>query len=403
MPTLLQINVTANWGSHGRIAEGIADVAIVQAWDSYIAYGRYHNDSHSRLIKIGSREDQYLHGAKSLFLDHHGLGSRHATQRLIGQIKELRPDIIHLHNIHGYYLNYPLLFEYLSEQTAPVVWTLHDAWPITGHCAFPDIIGCKRWQVGCYDCPLKGREYPRSIYDNSRKNQQIKQKYFTAVDNLHIVTVSKWLEGVLRQSILKDCDIRCIYNGIDIETFSPSKVMQKANKDFYILGVASVWENRKGLEVFGKLRRILPENYKITLVGVKQLQGMMLPSGIEYIRRTDSVSQLVEIYRKTDVFVNPSKAESFGMTNVEAMACGKPSVVFDTTACPEIITEQTGSVVPINDIQNMAVEIQRWCELRRTTSSDVISFQCRQRAKQLFSQKQTYQAYVDFYDSLLTK
>jgi glycosyltransferase involved in cell wall biosynthesis len=130
---------------------------------------------------------------------------------------------------------------------------------------------------------------------------------------------------------------------------------------------------------------------------------MMLPSGIEYIRRTDSVSQLVEIYRKTDVFVNPSKAESFGMTNVEAMACGKPSVVFDTTACPEIITEQIGSVVPINDIQNMAVEIQRWCELSRTTSSDVISFQCRQRAKQLFSQKQTYQAYVDFYDSLLTK
>jgi glycosyltransferase involved in cell wall biosynthesis len=401
MPILLQINVTANWGSHGRIAEGIGEMAMTHGWESYIAYGRFFNNSRSHLLKIGNRFDQYLHGAKSILFDSHGLGSQSATRRLIGQINEIHPDIIHLHNIHGYYLNYPLLFKFLSEQTIPVVWTFHDAWPITGHCAFPDIAGCERWQTGCFSCPLKSKEYPRSfIMDNSRYNQLKKKESFTSVKNLHIVTVSKWLEGLLRKSILKGCNIQYIYNGIDLDVFSPSKVKLKDNSFFQILGVANIWENRKGLDVFNKLRYLLPDKYKIILVGVTPSQRRRLPQGIEYIDRTDSIRQLVALYQQADVFVNPSVAESFGMTNVEAMACGTPSVVYNNTACSELLSTQTGSVVPLGDIQKMAVEIRRWCELSRTPFVETISENCRRRAVQLFSHTNSYQAYIHLYDIL---
>lgn len=401
MPILFQINVAANWGSHGRIAEGIGEIVQAHDWDSYIAYGRYANPSKSHLLKVGSTYDNLLHGAHSMLFDRHGLASKGATWRLIRDLDYIQPDIIQLHNIHGYYLNYPVLFEYLSSLDVPVVWTLHDAWAMTGHCAFPALADCVQWKQECVNCPLTRKEYPRCYGSaRTRENFQEKKYWFNTVPNLHIVTVSRYLEGQVRQSFLKDIDTRCIYNGVDIDVFHPYNYQFSRARHYQVLGVASVWEKRKGLDAFRQLRKMLPENYDIKLVGLTDQQMRRLPDGISAVSRTDSIQELVELYANADVFVNPSQAESFGMTTAEALACGTPAIVYNTTACPELVDEHTGGVVPLDDVEALTDAVKTWCEKSRKGDTRRL---CRERAVSLFSRQDRYQEYYDLYDSLLNK
>ena len=400
MPKLFQINVAANWGSHGRIVEGIGQAAMAQGWESYVAYGRYANPSKSHVLKIGSTFSQDRHGFQSMFFDRHGLGSTNATWRLIREIEYINPDIIHLHNVHGYYLNYPTLFQYLSEQGTPVVWTLHDMWPLTGHCAFPVMASCEQWKTECVNCPLTRKEYPRCYgFARTRQNFQEKRYYFNQVPDLHLVTVSKYLESQVRQSILKDIDTRCIYNGIDIDVFHPYQYQFSRTRHYQVLGVASVWEKRKGLDTFRRLRLRLPENYDITLVGLTDDLMRQLPDGIVGVSRTDSEQQLVEYYANADVYVNPSEAESFGMTTAEALACGTPAIVYDTTACPEIVDDLSGRVVPLDDIDALLNAVRDVCENPQPDRRK----HCRERAVRLFNRKEKYLEYIDLYDALLNK
>lgn len=400
MPKLFQINVAANWGSHGRIVEGIGQAAMAQGWESYVAYGRYANPSKSHVLKIGGTFSQYRHGFQSMFFDRHGLGSTNATWRLIREIDYIHPDIIHVHNVHGYYLNYPTLFQYLSEQGAPVVWTLHDMWPLTGHCAFPVMASCEQWKTECVNCPLTRKEYPRCYgFARTRQNFQEKRYYFNQVPDLHLVTVSKYLEAQVRQSILKDIDTRCIYNGIDIDVFHPYQYQFSRTRHYQVLGVASVWEKRKGLDTFRRLRLRLPENYDITLVGLTDDLMRQLPDGIVGVSRTDSEQQLVEFYANADVYVNPSEAESFGMTTAEALACGTPAIVYDTTACPEIVDDLSGRVVPLDDIDALLNAVRDVCENPQPDRRK----HCRERAVRLFNRKEKYLEYIDLYDALLNK
>lgn len=396
MPILFQINVAANWGSHGRIAEEIGKKVMAEGWESYIAYGRYANSSRSHLVKVGSAADQMIHGFQSLMLDRHGLGSVGATWKLIREIEWVSPDVIHLHNIHGFYLSYPTLFRYLSESGIPVVWTFHDCWPFTGHCAQPVYAQCNRWTYLCEDCPLTHSAYPKSYFvDRSTKNFLQKQKEFTSVPNLHIVTVSKWLEQQVRASFFKDVDVRTIYNGIDTSVFKPSGSNKKSR---LVLGVANKWYDWKGLEDFYRLRQLLPSDYEILLVGLDR-QKKRLPKGISVIPRTDSAQALVNLYGRASVYVNPSRAETFGMTTAEALACGTPAVVYQTTACPELIDGVTGKAVPLGDVGALAAAVRQICEKPEPTVQEA----CRQRALQLFDCHASYQSYLELYDELLRK
>ena len=248
---LLQINVAANWGSHGRIAEEIGLEAMAQGWESYIAYGRYANPSKSHIVKIGDLFDHCLHGAQSLLLDRHGLASCGPTKKLIREIEQIKPDLIHLHNIHGFYLNYPILFRYLSTVDIPVVWTLHDCWAFTGHCAWPIHGHCDRFQEQCCHCPLQSKGYPKSfLLDRSRSNFKLKKRYFRSLQDLHLVTVSRWLEQQVRLSFMQDMDIRTIYNGLDTEVFRPSGTPPTSVTDGHplVLGVCNAWYDWKGLD-----------------------------------------------------------------------------------------------------------------------------------------------------------
>ena len=202
---LLQIDSCLVTGSTGRITESVAQLAKSQGWDCYIVHGgRYvKRPSCMKDIQSVSPTGEYVHYAESLLFDNHGLASRRATRKVIEQIKQIKPDVVQLHCVHGYYLNYKILFEYLNSTNIPVVWTFHDCWAFTGHCAHFVTVGCKKWKTECHDCPLKG-DYPKSFVDCSKRNYKLKKKLFTANENLHIVPVSDWMAGFVRESFLKN-------------------------------------------------------------------------------------------------------------------------------------------------------------------------------------------------------
>lgn len=395
---LLQINITANWGSHGRIAEEIGQLVIKQGWESYIAYGRTAIPSQSHLIRIGSMMDERLHGFQSRLLDNHGLCSVRATMKFIKQIDQIKPDIIHLHNIHGYYLNYPILFDYLSKLDTPVVWTLHDCWSMTGHCAFFTYANCNRWKTGCHHCQNL-HTYPKSFFvDRSKENYLLKQHCFTSVKNLTIVPVSQWLADIVSDSFLSKHPVKMIHNGVDLNKFRVLEKKRPSSEKRTLLGVSSVWEQRKGLGDFVKLRNLLDDSYDIILIGLTKKQIDSLPAGIKGITRTNDVDELVQYYNQADFFVNPTYEDNFPLTNIEALACGTPVVTYQTGGSPEAIDDHTGLVIEYGNVCALAEGIRM---LSHDANMLERRLHCRQRAEMLFNKDNSYQQYICLYSKLV--
>ena len=405
MPSLLQINSVANTGSTGRIAEGIGQTAIKAGWKSYIAYGRYANPSQSELIKIGNKWDVYNHVLQTRLFDRHGLASKSATKKFVKQIEKIKPDIIHLHNIHGYYLNYSVLFEYLSKTNIPVVWTLHDCWVFTGHCAYFSYLRCEKWKQQCKQCMNK-KAYPTSLgLDYSDTNYLLKRKYFTSIPDLTLVPVSDWLDSLVRQSFLKNCHSKRIYNGVDTNIFHPISMFNSILNKYsipnsnFVLGVANVWEKRKGIQDFMQLRKFLPASYLIILVGLNSQQIAELPQGIIGIQRTENAEQLRELYASALAFVNPTWEDNFPTTNLEALACGTPVITYRTGGSPEAISPETGFIVEQGDIQGMVSAIEKICQ----EGKDTYSKACRYRAVRYFNKEERFQEYIDLCNQILSK
>lgn len=404
MPKLLQINVAINYGSTGKIAEQVGSLVMQWGWDSYIAHGRYINTSKSKAIKVGGILDWFFHALMTRLTDKHGLFSRLATKRLIRKIQKISPDIIHLHNIHGYYINYKILFEYLRNADIPVVWTLHDCWTMTGHCTHFEFAKCDRWKTGCFDCPEK-MSYPTSLlFDRSRKNHIEKRELFTSVKNMTIVPVSNWLGGIVKESFLKDYEVNVIHNGVDIQKFQPTQSKIREEYSIFdkkiILGVASPWGRRKGLTDFFELgQHISSEKYQIVLIGLSENQIKQLPNGIIGLTRTESVEALAKWYSVADVFVNPTYEDTYPTTNLEAISCGTPLITYRTGGSPESVTLQTGRVVERGNVEGIAKAIEAICAEDRNEVRKL----CRDYAVANFDQKECFKKYIDLYAEILQK
>lgn len=399
---ILQISSEVNIGSVGRIAEQIGESIINEGWESYIAYGREALSSKSNIFRIGNNFDIYKHVLLTRLTDKHGYGSVKVTQYLIERIRKINPDIIHLQHLHGYYINIEVLFNFLKSIDINIIWTFHDCWSFTGHCAYYELADCSKWQKECYDCPQL-YEYPKSIFaDHSKENFYSKKKLFTSVNNLTIVPVSTWLEGEVRKSFLKDCKIKTIHNGIDLDKFTPRENTIKAkynisNDTFMILGVANPWDTRKGLKYFIELYTRLSEREKIVLVGLSKKQIKKLPQGIIGLERTKNIEELADLYSSADVFVNPTLEDTFPTTNLEALACGTPVITFRSGGSPEAIDEKTGFVVNKGDIEKLHLAIN---EVKANTKA-YYHKNCRDRAILLFDKKKSFSKYVDLYKEAL--
>lgn len=337
---IVHIN-TFPYKATGSIMMNIHNALLAKNVESYVVWGRGREPKNEIEIKMTNDLSVKLHGIYTRLTDKTGFGSKKDTHNLIRKLEEIKPDIVHLHNIHGYYINIELLFNYIKANNIKVVWTFHDCWPFTGHCAYFDAIDCSRWQTHCFECPQK-KTYPKSsILDNSTWNYDKKKELFT-YENLTIVTPCKWLANLVKKSYLKDCKVEVIYNGIDTKIFHPveSNFKEKNNlsNKKIILGVASEWTERKGLKDFVKLNDVIDhEKYHIVLVGVDDKQKKSLPNNMTLINRTNNVNELVEIYSSADVFFNPTYEDNFPTTNLEAQACGTPVITYNTGGSPESI------------------------------------------------------------------
>jgi putative colanic acid biosynthesis glycosyltransferase len=391
---ILQINTTINSGSTGRIAEDIGKTLISRGHESYIAFGRGNQNSVSKLIRIGNKLDFYVHLLVSLFTDRHGFGSKRATRKFLQQVDIINPDAIGLHNIHGYYLNVEILFKYIKDKDIPILWTFHDCWPFTGHCSY---------NTDCDNCKNCQRKYPTSIFLNqSSRNYDDKKIIFNQVKKLQIITPSIWLKDLVQQSFLQ-YPVECINNGIDLNEFKPSEKslklkdkLQLKNKKI-ILGVASTWDQRKGLSDFIQLASLLDANYQIILIGLtsKQIQG--LPVNIMGVKRTESIAELANYYTAADVYVNPTTKDNFPTTNIESLACGTPIITYNTGGSPEAIDKDTGMVIEKEDVIGLYKAIQ---EITLQPQEQYVKF-CRTRAEQLFNKEDRYLDYLKLYERLI--
>jgi putative colanic acid biosynthesis glycosyltransferase len=396
---ILQINSIANSGSTGRITEEIGNVLLAHGHESYIAYGRGHAKSSSNLIKIGNKRDVYLHGAYTLLTDKHGFASSRATQKFIEKIEKIRPDLIALHNLHGYFINLPILFKYINSVNIPIVWTLFDCWAFTGHCSYFDDINCIKWQTYCEKCP-KYKNYPTSWLDNSSQNFENKKQLFTSVKKMELITHSKWLGDLVKQSFLKNYSANVTPSAINLDLFKPisSDLRERFNlgNKKIILGCASTWSSRKGYHDFIKLVQFLNNDFQVIMIGLNQEELKGLPKNIIGFKRTESIEELAQWYSLAFVFVNPTTQDNFPTTNLESLACGTPVITYDTGGSPEAIDASTGFVVEKGNVSGIVEKIYQLDAM----DYDMISIACRARAERLYDKKARYMDYLRIFERM---
>ena len=411
MPKLLQINVTSNWGSTGKIAEECNHFARSLGWSTYFIYGRYCNPSDSKVIVSSScKLDIYEHYFENIFFDSEGLASRRSTRKLVQKIREINPDIIHLHNIHDHWVNYEILFEYLNETNIKVVWTFHDFWAVTGHCTHFVSKNCERFKDECYDCPYtKGKFLP--ILKRTKRNFNLKKRLFTTNRHLTIVPVSEWVGENVRQSFLKEKQIVVIPNGINTSIFKPLSIqmiqgvehLEKLNSidnKFIIMAVSSQWKSvSKGLDDYKAMSRMLKDDEVIVLVGVPDEFSKDFPKNVIGIRRTNNQQELAAFYTRADVVCSFSLAETFGLTIVEGYACGTPAVVYDNTAQSSLITPDTGFVVP-NKNYKAAYDAVQKVKIKGKSS---YSAACIKLVKEKYEKGLCFNRYMSLYKKLLNE
>lgn len=397
MPRLLIINVALNWGSTGKIVEGIGKLALSNGWEVYVAHGaRYQNASELKSIQVTSKYEEMLHYVESTLFDAQGLGSRCATKRFLKKLDDIRPDLVHIHNIHGCFINYPLLFTYLKEHNIPVVWTLHDCWAMTGHCVHFLRTNCEQWKTQCVKCPQK-HDFPSSyLLDRCKSNYTLKKQLFTAMEKMRITTVSSWLKGVVEQSYLYKFPVDVVPNGIDTSKFvyTDGDIRERygiGNKKL-VLAIASGFEERKGIYDFVKLSKMLQKEYQLLLVGTNDNDKKALPDNVIAVTRANGAAELAAFYSAADVLVSLSYEETFGLTIIEAMSCGTPAIVYDNTAQPELITPETGLVVANGDVEGAKKAIEKVC----ANGKAYYSSPCRKHALE-YDEKKCYQKYLDIY------
>lgn len=371
------INSVCGIRSTGRICTDLADALTAQGHEVKIAYGRETVPEKSRkyAVRIGSNTDNKLHGLRSRLFDDTGFGSKRATKRFIEWVKSYDPDVVHLHNIHGYYINIELLFRYLAEAEKPVIWTLHDCWPFTGHCPHFEYEKCDKWKTGCCNCPKDKKEYPaRLLLDNSGNNWKKKRKLFTAVKDMTLVTPSKWLGELVKQSYLKKYPVKVIHNGIDTDVFRPTESNFRKKNGLegkkLLLGVASSWYDKKGLGDFIRLSEMLDDPYKIILVGLKDKQLETIPKNILGITRTNSTKELAEIYTAADYFLNLTYEDNYPTVNIEAQTCGTPVISYRTGGSTESAVK-FGTVVEKGAVEEVLKLIQSSPKFEKSVDHEV--------------------------------
>ncbi len=391
---VLQINVTYQFGSTGKIVEALHQALSEQGHESHVLYGRHFDQNMKNIAQIGGRFSLWMHGLKTRIFDRHGFGSKHATRKALKDIHLKSFDVIHLHNLHGYYLNIDILFKEIKKHQIPVIWTLHDAWSYTGHCFGYQTVSCQKWQTSCHDCPQKGY-YPKSfVFDASNKNFNDKKSLYADYKHMTLVSPSTYYFNEVEKSFLKHHPKKVIHNGIKLDEFTQGLV--NINDKFKILAVASIWEKRKGLDDLIQLsKRLDPSSYEITVIG-KIPKHHQLPSTIKHVERTENKEVLIKYYQESDLFVNLSTEDNLPTTTIEALACGLPVLTYDTGGARDLVNETCGIVLSTHEMRDVTKAID---QIRQKGKAHYQPYSIAQSKK--FDQKEMIQAYLNLYQEVI--
>lgn len=388
---VVQINQVSGYGSTGRIAEDLSRVMLQNGIENKILYG-FGSTDWPHAVRFGTDSELQRHKLLARATGRHGHGSARAARQMVDFLREYQPDLIHLHNLHGFYLNLPILFGYLREAKLPVVWTLHDCWAFTGHCAYFTFAGCSRWETGCHGCPQR-LAYPCALRDRSRKNWLEKRALFSGLERCTLVSPSRWLAEHAKDSFLGGYPVKVIPNGVDLEVFSPQpKPSNQAGTKKLVLACASTLnsKDRKGGRYLPQLAGILGDGYEVCVLG---LRDRVIPPGIRALPYIADKAGLAELYSRADVFVNPTLEDNFPTVNLEALACGTPVVTFDTGGSPECLDERCGAAVPQKDLQAMASQARIWAGRDAAEA-------CHSRAR-LYDKNERFGEYIRLYRQAL--
>lgn len=385
-------------GSTGKIAYLLMKSAKERKWNAYIVYGKNKGeiiDSYS--ILIAGNYYKKINELKARILGNHGFNNIISSNKAIEYLKNIKPDVIHLHNLHGSYINLEMLFAYIRKEKIPVVWTLHDCWSFTGRCACYDFNNCSEWKCGCTNCKYK-KEYPVSwISNDTATNFVRKRNIYDLMSNITIVTPSKWLYNELSYSILKNHKKVIINNGIDLTVYKPtgSRIKENNKIEKMMLAVAYNWTEQKGFKHIIEISKVIKKPWTLVVIGVSDFQNELIKNeGVIGINKLSDERELVKWYSSADVFINPTLEDNFPTVNIEALACGTPCITFDTGGAGEIVTELTGKVIEKNDWKGLLKEALN-------TNKKSMSGYCRQRAMEMYDKEKMIDKYFDIYEKAI--
>lgn len=383
---VLFINTVFGTGSTGNIIKDIGEVLEKEGHEYRALYGRTPLSNEPHAVFIGNSFDAKVHAGLSRITDKCGFYSTAATRKAIQFIRNYAPDVIHLNNLHGYYINVELLFLFLkNEYRGKVIWTLHDCWAFTGHCVHFTYARCNRWRKQCYGCPEKTRYPSSAVLDNSFRNYIKKKELFTGLLNLTIVTPSQWLAGLVRESFLGEYSCEVINNGIDLNVFKPQEKMHGRP---FVLNVMDGLDERKGYSDLVEISKRISDKYELVIIGVNRKDLKKVPGSIKAVCRTGSQQELAKYYSSAAYFINTTYEDNFPTVNMEALACGTPVITYRTGGSPEMLDNTSGYVVEQGDYEEI-ISILRSGETKAPNC-------CRARAMD-FDKWDKYQQYIALY------
>ena len=392
---IVQINAVYGIGSTGRIVQDISQKLKTLGHQPYVFWATKccNNDEDIELIRIGTSLDHKIHALLRRMDGRQGWHSKAATRRVCEDILKIKPDVVHLHNLHSNYIHLPMLLRFLGEHNIPTLLTLHDCWFFTGGCYH--YFTCNQWMTNCTQCSVQ------NLKDNAKKMLDEKKKLVSDIKYLAVNGVSEWTTQAACCSILRNAQIRCIYNWVDTDVFKPQcdadEVKRRYNVPLshkLVLGVSQAWSQQKGLEEFLMLADNMRGYATVILVG--QDHGVPQRENLRCIGFTSDVQELVALYSAADVFVNPSRADTFGLVTAEAMACGTPIVAYHNFGAVELVAPQCGILVPDGHMEEL---LNRVKEILHADKS-VYSVSCRNWVCENFDKEKQIQKYVEFYRCL---
>lgn len=399
MKTIVQIN-NNNYGSTGTIMKSIANTL---SNNGYLVYSCCKNSKTGKKyvlnnqIFIGIWVERVISNFFSYITGYHNSFNYFGTKKFINKLNSIKPSLIHIHNIHGNFINIKMLINYINKNNIPVIWTMHDAWLITGQCSNFEYVNCSKWKTECHNCP-KTKYYPASLIDNSKYLWNKKKKLINSINDLTIVTPSTWLYNLVKLSFIKSNNVQIINNGINLNIFKPTNNIFRTNNNlndkFIILGVANYWNTSKGLDTFIYLAKHLPNTFQIVLVGTNKQIDDVLPDNVISIYRTDSINELIDMYSSSDLFVNPTLEDNFPTVNIESLACGTPVLTYDTGGSKEIIDKNSGKFITKNNKELLLKEIIN------ISKNNYLKEKCIQRAKN-FDNAIANKKYLELYKKIL--